>query len=604
MAQKSLIYIYDIEVYPNFFCVTFAFKDEVYTYEVSERKNELGQMKTFLKGVKGLIGFNSLHYDQKILSFVMDSDLPHVQDINKAIYDFNEEVIENKHPMVKNRIRQLDLFKLWHFNNKARRTSLKGLEIAMQSKDVRDLPYPPGTYLDESVLDEVISYNIHDVRETEKFYNHFETQEMLKLRKDLGKKYGIKLSNHSNSAIGETVMLKEYCRVTGKAESYIKHLRGQYRNYRMEHIIDERIKFESPRLQSLLEDLRRKNIGNFEEIKFLLDELPLKVAKGGLHSDNDPFYLKEGDFILKDLDAGSYYPHLMLTFNIFPRHLGPEFLDVLREIVTRRLKAKKKKGDPEAALEAASLKITVNSIYGKLNDEYSFLYDPFCLYRVTINGQLMLIMLAEKLQSVGKIIYANTDGLTYKLKPENEKELERITDEFFASFDIPVEYDRFKMMALRDCNNFIFETTSGKIKKKGKMFVTEREFHKDHSMVIVSKAIENYFIKGIPVETTVKESDNIFDFCMATKFGRNSKGHLVTVNSDEPVGKNFRYIVANKGPVLLKKYDDGRKEFVWRGYNVEPFNYAHEFKDINYKFYTREANKIIDQIVNQTGSLF
>lgn len=319
-------------------------------------------MRKFLTGVKGLIGFNSLHYDQKILTFVMDKDLPKISDPNHAIYTFNEEVIDDKHPFVKNHIRQLDLFRLWHFNNKARRTSLKKLEIAMQSEDVRDLPYPPGTWLDESVFDEVIAYNIHDVKETEKFYNHGDTQKMLKLRKDLGKKYGIKLSNSSDSAIGETVMLKEYCRVTGKSEAYIKQLRGEYRNYNMGSIIDERIKFKTPKLQKLLKELKGKNIGNFEELKFLFDDLPLKVAKGGLHSDNDPFYLKEGEFILKDLDAGSYYPHLMLTFNIFPRHLGKEFLDVLREIVVRRLEAKKKKNDPVAALEAASLKITVNSI--------------------------------------------------------------------------------------------------------------------------------------------------------------------------------------------------------------------------------------------------
>lgn len=242
--------------------------------------------------------------------------------------------------------------------------------------------------------------------------------------------------------------------------------------------------------------------------------------------------------------------------------------------------------------------------YGKLNDEYSFLYDPFCMYKVTINGQLMLLMLAEQLEDVGKIIYANTDGLTYKLKAENEGLLEEITNDFFKSFDIPVEYDRFKMMALRDCNNFIFETTSGKIKKKGKMFVTKREFHKDHSMVIVSKAIENYFIKGIPVEQTIKECDNIFDFCMASRFNRDSKGTLVYFDRQEDVGKNFRYIISNKGPVLLKKYNDGREEYIWRGYNVEPFNYAHDFDDINYKFYIHQTNKIIDQIICQTEKLF
>lgn len=598
-----MIYIYDIEVYPNFFCVTFLFEHELYTFEISSRKNDIKKLQNFIKNVKGLVGFNNLDYDEKILAYVLDPDLMYVSNINEAIYKFNEDVIERKALNLKTNIRQLDLYKLWHFNNKARATSLKKLQIAMRSEDVRDLPYPPGTYLDESVFDDVIEYNIHDCLETEKFYNHPETKEKLKLRKDLSKKYKVLLSNHSDSSIGETVMLKEYCRITNKNEKKVSSLKGEYKDYKLSDIIDYRIKFESKELNNLLNNLKKEKISTFEEIKFIFDDLKLTVAKGGLHSDNDPFYLTNEKYILKDLDAGSYYPHLLLLLEAYPKHLGREFLIVLKELVDRRLIAKSK-DDFESKLEAASLKITVNSIYGKLKDEYSFLYDPYSLYKVTINGQLLLLMLAEKLKKLGKIIYANTDGLTYKILPEIEEEFEKITNDFFQSYNIPVEYESFKLMALRDCNNFIFQTISGKIKKKGKLFVTDREFHKDHSMVIVSKAIENYFIHKIPVEKTISECNNIYDFCMMTKFNKSADGYLLHLNYEEKINKNFRYIISKSGPVLLKKYHDGRKEYIWKGYNVEPFNYYHEFNNINYNFYIHQANKIINTIVCQTLTLF
>ena len=45
-------------------------------------------------------------------------------------------------------------------------------------------------------------------------------------------------------------------------------------------------------------------------------------------------------------------------------------------------------------------KILLNGTYGKSNEETSFLYDPEYTCKTTINGQLLLSLLAEKLSTI------------------------------------------------------------------------------------------------------------------------------------------------------------------------------------------------------------
>ena len=65
---------------------------------------------------------------------------------------------------------------------------------------------------------------------------------------------------------------------------------------------------------------------------------------------------------------------------------------------------------------ALVLKIVINSIYGKFGFENGPLYDRLATLQVTINGQLMLLMLCEELEANGiPIVSANTDGLMVKV---------------------------------------------------------------------------------------------------------------------------------------------------------------------------------------------
>ena len=65
------------------------------------------------------------------------------------------------------------------------------------------------------------------------------------------------------------------------------------------------------------------------------------------------------------------------------------------------------------------LKITINTIYGLFNFQYYFLYDPYCTFKVTINNQLWILMLIERLVLAGyTVLSANTDGLLLHIKKD------------------------------------------------------------------------------------------------------------------------------------------------------------------------------------------
>lgn len=48
---------------------------------------------------------------------------------------------------------------------------------------------------------------------------------------------------------------------------------------------------------------------------------------------------------------------------------------------------------------ADGFKLSTNSVYGKSNSEYSFLYDPLYTLKTTLAGQLALCMLSEMLMT-------------------------------------------------------------------------------------------------------------------------------------------------------------------------------------------------------------
>ena len=173
--MNKQLFIWDLETYPNFFLAVFkniVTKDYHY-FEISNRKSDQINLKKFLnEQVKGLIGFNNLNFDYPILhnTLLKSNKLLTAQEIYKEV----ESIINTRYSAIWDnqiKIPQLDLYRIWHYDNKNKSTSLKWLEFAMRLPNVEDLPYKPGTVLTFDQMDEIISYCKNDIEATEKFYN-------------------------------------------------------------------------------------------------------------------------------------------------------------------------------------------------------------------------------------------------------------------------------------------------------------------------------------------------------------------------------------------------------------------------------------------------
>lgn len=149
--------IWDCETYPNCFllCAYDVEIDQRHSFEISQFRDDTARLLAYINAMDNpyvddyMIGFNSLGFDYPLLHMIwqMKKVTP------KQIYDRAVEIInapDNQkfkyqvYPSDR-RVPQIDLFKIHHFDNKARMTSLKALQFNMRMKNLKDLPFPPGT---------------------------------------------------------------------------------------------------------------------------------------------------------------------------------------------------------------------------------------------------------------------------------------------------------------------------------------------------------------------------------------------------------------------------------------------------------------------------
>ena len=146
---------HDYESYPNIFTATFFVNDKTYQFEVSWRRNDSFALYDFLDWCVDNyvihVGFNNEGYDYNLTHAILNFDRNYPFDA-ADVYVVNEWIINtpwkqrfsNIIPAHKRLIRQLDLYKMCHFDNEARNRSLKELEFLMRSPDIQDLPFEPG----------------------------------------------------------------------------------------------------------------------------------------------------------------------------------------------------------------------------------------------------------------------------------------------------------------------------------------------------------------------------------------------------------------------------------------------------------------------------
>lgn len=598
-----MIVVYDIESLSNLFTITFyEVKSKKYKqFVIHESQNDLYPMVEYFKQLSGMIGYNNIDYDYRVLHpFISNPDYTLTGDeVARAIYRRSCDAIEEK---LKERpipiVPQRDLFRIWHFNSKAKRVSLKFLQINMGLESVQEMPFKHTDVIKTSDIPAILEYNRNDVYATYKFYER--SFDKIKLRKALSEKYKFDMSNLSDVKIGEQIILKELSARTGIAEKVIMKGRTIRNNINVKDCMIE-IKFSTDQFKEIYTYYQNMIIKSDEQKSgksVVFDGVTYEFGFGGIHACRGSGVYHN----IRSADVSSYYPNVAIGQKFYPQHLGVIFCEVYENLYNTR------KLYPKSSTESAAYKLALNGAFGQSNSEWSFLYDPAFMVKITINGQLMLAKLCEDitLSGAGHVIMANTDGIEIDVKDDNL--FKKVCDAWQAQFKLELEFAKYKKLAIRDANAYIGVKENGEVKEKND-FETKREIFKDQSMKVVPIAVREYFVNGIPPEYTIESCTDINMFIMG-KRSHNGTHEYRSVNGTEidiqPLAKYVRYFVSKSGGSIIKKIEDriinihsGRRMTLFNNWETKPFA---EY-NVDKSFYIAEAYKLIGSVTSGQLSL-
>jgi rubrerythrin len=305
----------------------------------------------------------------------------------------------------------------------------------------------------------------------------------------------------------------------------------------------------------------------------------------------------------------AYYPAIIINNGRYPAHLGKEFLRGYKAMFEKRLELKPlAKKDKKIRGIVGALKLAVNSVYGKSSDMQSWIYDRQLTMFTTITGELSLMMLIEAYELQGlHVISANTDGVTIRIHKDDEQKMHDINKWWMDVTQYELERTDYTKIIFSTVNDYLAIKTDGEIKKKGD-FLTDFELHKNKSARIASIALEQYYVNDVPIETTIKNHKNIFDFAMRQKASKNFhyEGYNKAKGEKNVYNKLIRYYVSNTGEKLLKIKNEDCDTNAAAISQVEAGEWVctvcnhltkdHDMSNINYDYYIEKANRIVSKI--------
>lgn len=562
--------VYDIETFPNVFTLsacTLGNPADMFTWEISPRRNDIHSLREWLNFLSvnkiEMIGFNNVHFDYPVLHLLMEIDTAFdAGTIAHVLYNKAFQIISAQQPDLiwpDNRyIPQIDLYKIHHFDNKARTISLKGLEINMRSASVEDLPFTPNVTLTPDQIPTLIAYNRHDVEETDKFAGI--SSKLIDFRRELVSNNELTgdVINFNDTKIGKQYFIQQL----GEERCYIRN--GKRREPRqtprasinLGEIIFPYVQFSTPEFQSVLNWLKQQTItdtnGVFKDLEATINGFTFHFGTGGIHGSVERRKIvADDDFMIIDIDVTSLYPSIAIVNRIFPAHLGDHFVEIYADIKKRRTSYKK------GTTQNAMLKLALNGVYGDTNNIYSPFYDPQYTMTITINGQLLLCMLAEWLMTISgiEIIQINTDGVTARVPRSQETLFTSICKQWELFTCLDLERADYSQMWIRDVNNYFAEYNGGqKWKAKGaynypeKLADYEGWWHMDYSSLVVPRAARMAMLYGVDPRDTIQSHTDPFDFMLRAR----ATGASILRHGDTDVQRTLRYFIATDGQPLFK----------------------------------------------------
>jgi len=598
-------WVMDYETLSN--CFTGVFENyktlETKVFVVHDLQNDLGKFISFLNenitNKEWHISYNGLAFDSQITQFILDNRNDWLDftgcEIANIIYRYAQRTIEksNKkefadYPQWKLAIGQIDIFKMHHWDNPAKRSSLKWIQYSMDWDNILEMPiHHESAITTKEEIDTILEYCINDVKSTKEIYNRSKSQ--IALRKELTKTYGINLFSASEPRISKELFgyyLSEKLNIPKKE---LRNMRTHRDIIKIKDIILPYIKFTSTEFSTLLQRFNALEIyahslkGSFR-YSINYKDVKTDFGLGGVHGARKKgVYESNEDMIIMSSDVTSFYPNLAIRNRWSPGHFPVDaFCDQYEWFFEERKKIPK--NNPMNYV----YKIILNSTFGLSNDENSFFYDPELCMKITINGQLTLMMLYEQIMEriPGAIsLLHNTDGVETIIPRKYYDEYMLICKEWEETTNLSLEHDQYQKLVLGDVNNYIgvnnfkevnitkwreikqsdphyiFKVENDKfsyaaVKLKGRFDFHNLQLHKNKSKLVIPKAIHQYFVHNILPEEYLEQNKNILDYCIGFKSNGDWKCVARSIKQgafvQDDLQRTNRYYISKSGVKIIK----------------------------------------------------
>ena len=560
-------FFFDIEVFPNYFLLDIYQDGKHWTYE---NPVDVAQILDRARDVV-LCGFNNKAYDDIILTHIWqgNTDVDSIYELSSKLISGTdwEEMAQLKFARKPWGI-SVDMFQI--LNKKA---GLKEWECHIHYPTVVEAGVSFTAPLPADKVQEIRLYCRNDVEATAALYER--NRGLIDVRIKLQEKFGVsnRVFAMGDARMAEEILISNYLKRSGKVYSKIKedcaenldnlaesfdgvdlilpcvqYQTDEFKSFRDVFVRSKIVKENDAwKLQSPLDGVRHIRGANERDVRvpwfnsIILAGRQITVGVGGLHTQDDRgSFVTDEEFEIIDADVTSYYPSLIVKHGLAPAHIEG-FVEDYARILGDRVAAKAK-GDK---ITADAYKLVANSTYGKFNEKFSLIRSVKSAFQITLNGQLMILMLVERLHLAGvDILSANTDGVTIR-KPKL-LDISEVFKQWEADTKMTLEYATYLKYIRRDINNYVALTDKGKIKFKGAL---NEDSLKDAGRVI-KIAAERYLIHGDLPETTIANDNDITHYVhyMHTKNG------ATIYHGGQEIGKTARwYWVANGQPILKDK---------------------------------------------------
>lgn len=655
-------WVMDYETLKNCFVAVFEHykNSERKVFVVHDLRNEFENFVDFIiknkENKEWHISYNGLAFDSQITHYILDNyklwqnltgceiaEIIHLY-AAKCINKNDNKEFQDYAPF-KMKIGQIDLFKMNHWDNPQKLSSLKWIQYSMDWDNILEMPIHHETIITtETEINTIIDYCVNDVLSTKEIYN--QSQSQIKLRKDLSKKYDVNLFSASEPRISKEIFLYYLSQKLNIPKKDIKKMRSYRTTIKLSDLILNYIQFESKEFKSLLDkfktiEVNADNLKGSFKYSMKYKNVTTHFGLGGVHAANKPgVYKSDKDYVIITSDVISFYPNLAIKNSWAPGHFPTkEFCDQYEWFFNERVKI------PKKDIMNYVFKIVLNSTFGLSNEKDSFFYDPEFTMKVTVNGQLNLMMLYEMIMEnipEAQALMQNTDGIETKIPRIYYEKYMEICHKWEQITNLKLEHNEYQTLILSDVNNYIALNNYkevdlyewGKLKKEFPHYLFKVEdskymyapckltgrfdfhnlaLHKNKSTLIVRKAIYYYFIHNILPNDYLESNKNILDYCI----GKKSKGQwkqvarFVKDNSyfEKEIQKINRYYISKSDHLESCKItkinkEDGREIQLEAGQWMQVLFNKIEIKPkwdlykINQNYYFQLIESEIENIIN------